>query len=223
MRAVILFALFLISQIHGHSMMTCAILDSKTNTCIGAIRSAQQSKQTASYPFDGNNACQQPGRGVANLDGKYPTGSPMGTLESGQKFTVQWMARNHAVANQSPRVVRMHISPIHKAGQTEDYSWAEFQKNNFCTGPFTNCGKGPNVDTTGDEVPCTLECTVPTLQAGNYTLHWYWDWRQNDGKEYMTCADFKVVTPPPLVVDFGPASALTLSTMIVFLCLLFVL
>ena len=27
---------------------------------------------------------------------------------------------------------------------------------------------------------------------GRYTLQWFWDWRQNDGNVYVTCADVTV-------------------------------
>jgi len=125
----------------------------------------------------------------------------MGTLSAGSTFKVQWMARNHAVTNQNPRVVKVYMSPAIASGQTADYTSAVMMQNKICEGPFINCGKGAGVDTTGDQVACTLSCTVPSnTPRGTYTLWWQWDWTVNDGAIYATCADVTVsstVVAPP--------------------------
>jgi len=141
----------------------------------------------------------------------YPNG--MGTLSAGSTFKVQWMARNHAVNNQNPRTVKVFMSPTPIAsGQTADFTSSQMMQNQLCEGPFINCGKGAGVDTTGDNVPCTLSCTIPSnTPKGTYTLWWYWDWTVNDGSIYATCADVQVssdiVAPPPPQVPNSPATS----------------
>jgi len=208
---IIILGIFLV-QINAHSMMTCGVLNSN-NQCVGAVRNAQQSLSSTNYRFDNVNPCQPEARGVSNLATKYSTANPMGQLSSGQQFTIQWFARNHAVANQSPRVVKMYLSPAIQNGQTADASWNSFQENMFCTGPYINCGNGPNVDTQGDTTPCTLTCNLPSLSNGIYTMLWHWNWTQNDGSNYMTCADIQVggsaVTPTTAASSSTPRASTT--------------
>jgi len=198
MQTLFLLSSLFLSLIHGHSMMTCGVLNSN-NQCVGAIRNAGPSLQSTNYRFDNTNPCQPEARGVSNLAGKYSASNPMGQLSSGQTFTVQWTARNHAVNNQNPRIIQMYLSPAIASSQTDDYSWPTFRQNMFCSGPYINCGNGANVDTQGDGTPCTLTCTLPSLSNGIYTMLWHWNWTQNDGQNYMTCADFQIggssVTP----------------------------
>jgi hypothetical protein len=200
--------------IHAHSMMTCGILGSDGNSCVGPIRDSSNSIASAAYRWNQDptkQICQPNARGVSNLAKYYPNG--MGTLSAGSTFKVQWMARNHAVNNQNPRTVKVFMSPTPIAsGQTADFTSSQMMQNQLCEGPFINCGKGAGVDTTGDNVPCTLSCTIPSnTPKGTYTLWWYWDWTVNDGSIYATCADVQVssdiVTPPPPQVPNSPATS----------------
>jgi hypothetical protein len=200
--------------IHAHSMMTCGILGSDGNSCVGPIRDSSNSIASAAYRWNQDptkQICQPNARGVSNLAKYYPNG--MGTLSAGSTFKVQWMARNHAVNNQNPRTVKVFMSPTPIAsGQTADFTSSQMMQNQLCEGPFINCGKGAGVDTTGDNVPCTLSCTIPSnTPKGTYTLWWYWDWTVNDGSIYATCADVQVssdiVAPPPPQVPNSPATS----------------
>jgi len=195
-------------------MMTCGILGSDGSSCVGPIRDSANSILSAAYRWNqdpSKQICQPNARGVSNLAKYYPNG--MGTLSAGSTFKVQWMARNHAVNNQSPRTVKVFMSPTPIAsGQTADFTSSQMMQNQLCEGPFINCGKGAGVDTTGDNVPCTLSCTIPqNTPKGTYTLWWYWDWTVNDGAIYTTCADVQVnsdvVTPPPPQVPNTPATS----------------
>jgi hypothetical protein len=209
---VLLSNFFLI--VHTHSMMTCGILGSDGNSCVGPIRDSSNSIASAAYRWNQDptkQICQPNARGVSNLAKYYPNG--MGTLSAGSTFKVQWMARNHAVNNQNPRTVKVFMSPTPIAsGQTADFTSSQMMQNQLCEGPFINCGKGAGVDTTGDNVPCTLSCTIPSnTPKGTYTLWWYWDWTVNDGSIYATCADVQVssdiVAPPPPQVPNSPATS----------------
>jgi hypothetical protein len=209
---VLLSNIFLI--VHTHSMMTCGILGSDGNSCVGPIRDSSNSIASAAYRWNQDptkQICQPNARGVSNLAKYYPNG--MGTLSAGSTFKVQWMARNHAVNNQNPRTVKVFMSPTPIAsGQTADFTSSQMMQNQLCEGPFINCGKGAGVDTTGDNVPCTLSCTIPSnTPKGTYTLWWYWDWTVNDGSIYATCADVQVssdiVAPPPPQVPNSPATS----------------
>jgi len=183
-------------------MMTCAILGADGTSCVGSIRDPVNSINSAAYRWNQDPSraiCQPNARGVSNLARYYPNG--MGALSAGSTFKVQWMARNHAVNNQNPRVVKVYMSPAITSGQTADFTSDQMMQNKICEGPFINCGKGAGVDTTGDQVPCTLSCTVPAnTPQGTYTLWWQWDWTVNDGAIYATCADVTVsssiVAPP---------------------------
>jgi hypothetical protein len=188
---------------HAHSMMTCAVLGADGTSCVGPIRDSTNSINSAAYRWNQDPSgaiCQPNARGVSNLAKYYPNG--MGALSAGSTFKVQWPARNHAVNNQNPRVVKVYMSPVIASGQTADFTSSVMMQNKLCEGPFINCGKGAGVDTTGDSVPCTLSCTIPAnTPQGTYTLWWQWDWTVNDGAIYATCADVTVsssiVAPPP--------------------------
>jgi len=153
-------------------MMTCGILGSDGNSCVGPIRDSSNSIASAAYRWNQDptkQICQPNARGVSNLAKYYPNG--MGTLSAGSTFKVQWMARNHAVNNQNPRTVKVFMSPTPIAsGQTADFTSSQMMQNQLCEGPFINCGKGAGVDTTGDNVPCTLSCTIPFQYSQRY-LH----------------------------------------------------
>jgi len=201
--------LFQIWSVYSHSMMTCS--SKNGNQCVGGVRNSALSLVTTNYRFDGSNPCQPEARGVGNLASKYspqcPNCGPMGTVQAGTKFTVEWKARNHAVAVQNPGVVKVFMAGPIQNGQTNDFTVSQFMSNKICEGPFINCGKGANVDTTGDDVSCTLDCQMPNVGAGTYSIWWYWDWTINDGNIYATCSDIAVtggngmltqVTQPPL-------------------------
>jgi hypothetical protein len=183
-------------------MMTCAVLGADGTSCVAPIRDSANSIASAAYRWNQDPSgaiCQPNARGVSNLAKYYPNG--MGALSAGSTFKVQWPARNHAVNNQNPRVVKVFMSPPIASVQTADFSSSVMTQNKLCEGPFINCGKGAGVDTTGDQVPCTLSCTIPAnTPQGTYTLWWQWDWTVNDGSIYATCADVTVsssiVAPP---------------------------
>jgi len=183
--------LVFVLEASSHSMMTCAVTSG--TGCSGAVRNSAASMQSTNYRFDDTNPCQPEARGVNNLASKYSSANPMGVLSSGQSFSVRWPARNHAVANQNPRVVKVYLSPRSiEAGQTNDFTWPQFAANMICSDTYINCGNGKGVDTLGDDIPCTLDCVFPTVANGIYTLLWHWNWTQNDGENYMTCADIQV-------------------------------
>jgi hypothetical protein len=189
-----LFILFFIYGLEAHSMMTCAVKSG--NQCLGAVRNSQASFTATTYRFDGTNACQPEARGVSNLASKYSpqcsSCGAMGSVQSGSTFRVEWKARNHAVSNQNPGVVKVYMAGPIQNGQTDDFTPAVFRSNKICEGPFINCGNGANVDTLGDDVNCFLDCTVPSTTPGTYSIWWNWDWTQNDGNIYTTCADIAI-------------------------------
>jgi hypothetical protein len=138
------------------------------------------------------------------------TNQAAGTIAPGGVLKLMWPARNHAVNNQSPNTVKAFLAP--GFGTPDISAFTE-----ICTGPYINCGNGPNVDTGGDGTPCTLDCTIPATQAaGDYTLLWDWDWTQNDGNHYTSCADISVggspANPGPPPVDTPTTSGDTTTT-----------
>eukprot|EP01119_Soliformovum_irregulare_P011747 TRINITY_DN2976_c0_g1_i1.p1 TRINITY_DN2976_c0_g1~~TRINITY_DN2976_c0_g1_i1.p1 ORF type:complete len:299 (+),score=43.52 TRINITY_DN2976_c0_g1_i1:239-1135(+) len=170
----------------AHSQMRC--LHWVNGQCLAGIRdetnsfNTQSSRLNQTYP----QVCQTtPG---SPLSAKYPTGaSPMGNFAPGATLTVMWYARNHATPDQNPRNIIMYLSPV-GTDTKADPDYATFKQVSWCTNPFeSNCGP------TGDAVPCTASCSLPSsLTPGYYTALWQWDWTINDGFIYTTCADFQV-------------------------------
>jgi len=142
--------------------------------------------QSAAFRWDNAaEVCQAP---LTNPVSAAYSGTPMGKITAGSTWTIEWPARNHAVANQNPGNVVLYMSPKIANGQAADASAATFKQVKLCEGPFSNCDGG-----NGDLNPCHLQCTMPKNTAdGTYTLWWVWDWTVNDGNIYATCADVQV-------------------------------
>jgi len=221
--SVVLFFFGLLSSVFGHSQMRCAKYNKATGTCSAPIRNQGQAFGQESYPFSNGAAiCQAP---MMNpISASYSNGpgcpswapcpDPMGTFAPGEQFTVMWLARNHAIDNQSPGLVTLFLSPPETVNQGADVSQAAMMANPICQGPYKNCG-GENSDLTR----CTLDCTMPTnTAAGIYTLWWKWDW--HDGSNmYTTCADIVVSgssssnpTPPTPVPTPTPTPSTPATT-----------
>jgi len=192
------FIAIVVAQCFAHSMMQCANFDEATGKCLAPIRNSGQSKIVQSYRFNQNpsQACQAPF--ASPLSSYYSSGSscaswagcpdPMGTVAAGSTFNVMWYARNHAVANQGPGNVVMYLSPKVAQSTTSDPSENVFKQNKICEGSYMNCPGG-----NGDSAQCYLKCTMPqNIAEGTYTLWWYWNWSNNDGNIYTTCADLTV-------------------------------
>jgi len=184
----------MVSLVSAHSEMRCAKYDTASGQCSAAIRNAGAAFLQEAYLFtNGAPICQS---AMSNpISASYSNGAgcpdyapcpdPMGTYAPGERFTVMWYARNHAVADQDPATVYLYLSPKESATQGADVSQATMASNLICSGPYMNCG-GVNQDTT----PCTLTCTMPSnIAAGIYTFWWKWDWQ---GSMYTTCADINV-------------------------------
>lgn len=202
--------------VSAHSQMRCAKYDKATRECHAPIRNQGVSYVQEAYSFtNGAPICQSP---MSNpISASYANGagcpdwagcpSPMGTYTPGETFTVMWFARNHAEPNQNPDTVFLYLSPAESQTQGADVSQAVMESRKICQGPFMNCN-GQN----GDQVHCTLTCTMPTnLVKGVYTMWWKWIWQ--GGATYTTCADIQVnvessgvtpsPSPPPAAITTG--------------------
>lgn len=188
--------LSMIISVHGHSQMRCAKYDVATGKCYAPIRSSGVSfMEEGNDMLNGGGVCQVPmanpissayGNG-ANC-GYAPCDLPMGTIKQGETFTIMWLARTHAVAEQNPGNISLYISPVELEDQKVDASTAVFAQNKFCEAPFMSCN-GQN----GDFVQCYTTCTLPTNTVpGIHTLWWKWQWNQQVRKAYTTCADITV-------------------------------
>eukprot|EP01114_Cavostelium_apophysatum_P003657 TRINITY_DN1371_c0_g1_i4.p1 TRINITY_DN1371_c0_g1~~TRINITY_DN1371_c0_g1_i4.p1 ORF type:complete len:335 (+),score=52.11 TRINITY_DN1371_c0_g1_i4:185-1189(+) len=195
-RVFVLLVGILVPLVSGHSQMRCAKYNKATGTCSAPIRNAAVSFGEESFIYSGGSICQKPmsnpitaaySNGAACPDWA-PCPAPMGSYSAGEKFTVMWPARNHAVDEQNPGTVRVYLSPREALNQAKDATQAEMFSNLICSGPYKNCG-GASADLT----PCTLDCTMPSnVASGYYTLWWKWDWVQGSTTIYTTCADILV-------------------------------
>lgn len=176
--------------------MRCAKYDMATGNCLAPIRSAGVSfMEEANDMLHGGGVCQVP---MSNpISSAYANGAncgyapcelPMGTITQGETFTIMWLARNHAVADQNPGNISLYISPVESQDQSVDVSTAVFAQNKFCEAPFMSCN-GQN----GNMVQCYTTCTLPkNTVPGVHTLWWKWQWNQEVRKAYTTCADITV-------------------------------
>jgi len=185
----------MLSTVSSHSQMRCAKYDMATGNCYAPIRNQASSFLQEAYSFyNGAAICQSPwtnpiassyGNGAGCPDWA-PCPDAMGNFATGETFTVMWLARNHAVADQSPATVYLYLSPIENPNQSQDVPQSVMQSNLICSGPYMNCN-GQN----GNLVQCYLTCTMPrNIASGVYTLWWKWDWQ--NGAMYTTCADINV-------------------------------
>ena len=87
---------------------------------------------------------------------------------------------------------------------TSDPSGATFKQQKICEGSYISCPDG-----NGDANQCYLQCTVPNVEAGDYTVWWYWDWSVNDGNIYTTCADVTISSGGGAVSTTGPQGSTT--------------
>lgn len=121
-----------------------------------------------------------------------------GTIAAGSKFTVEWPARNHATPSQNPdggitKGVSIYLAS--KTATTLGDFCGSTTVNENCPQKICDASYGPSTcgGTNGDNIPCTTECTMPADKAaGDYSLLWLWDWRQNDGSMYSACGDITV-------------------------------
>jgi len=213
---LVLLATLFVSAVYSHGHMRCidGTFDPKTRvitSCRAGIRNEALELGTPieNYKFNREpNApmCQTTARGVANLEARYysvdGTGgkAKLGQFEPGEKFTVIWYARNHAIATEQPRDIQIYMSPRPiQPGQTDDFTLNEMLTNRICQGPYVNCGAGLyNWAPDKNNVSCTMECAVPTTLPGGgailpgiYTILWKWDWPAPVRIQH-TCGDIRV-------------------------------
>ena len=94
-----------------------------------------------------------------------------------------------------------------------DPSGSTFKEKKICEGPYINCPNG-----NGDSNQCYLECNVPNVEDGDYTIWWYWDWTVNDGNIYTTCADVTIKGGTGNSSNsLGASSVMILSALFLFL------
>lgn len=200
--------------IFGHSQMRCAKYNKATGACTAGIRNAGVAFMEES--FRPGSTCQAPWTNSissyysngASCPDWAPCPTPMGSYAPGEKFTVMWWARNHAIPEQTPGNVQVYLSSK-ITSQSSDASATTFMANKpICEGPYANCLNGESKDNT----PCTLDCTMPSgLAAGTYTLYWRWAWSQPGNFElFSTCADITVTgsgTAPSPPVTQAPTPA----------------
>mmetsp|Transcript_100293 Transcript_100293/g.189175 ORF Transcript_100293/g.189175 Transcript_100293/m.189175 type:complete len:356 (+) Transcript_100293:72-1139(+) len=129
------------------------------------------------------------------VSGGYSPSAPMAKLTAGQKITLTWPAKNHAMVG-IQRGVQLFISKTPNGGDdfshiTSQAAWVskypELQKT------FSNC----NPNRRGvDRAFCKGEFTLPTdLKPGVYTFMWWWEF--NAGEYYNSCADAEIIVKPP--------------------------
>jgi len=186
-------AFFLVSSTLGHSQMRCANYDMVSGNCLAPIRD-----QGVAFDQEANlitaGLCQSPMSDPITLSysngvdcGYAPCPLPMGTFQQGENFTIMWLARNHAEADETPGNIVLYMSPVESLTQGADVSEAVFQQDQLCQAPFMSCN-GQN----GDLIQCYATCQMPPNAAiGIHTLLWMWVW-PNHGVTYTTCADIYV-------------------------------
>nr|BAJ93492.1 predicted protein [Hordeum vulgare subsp. vulgare] len=193
----ILATLLFASSTMGHSQMRCAKYNPQTGDCYAPIRNAGESFTEEAHDISTGQGglCQKPMSTPITASysngpscGYAPCPLGMGSFTAGEKFYVQWVARNHADAVQTPGNITLYLSPAESVNQGQDVTADVFGQNKFCTAPFMSCN-GQN----GDLVPCYAPCTFPSnVQPGVYTLWWKWVWPGHTSV-YSTCADIYVV------------------------------
>lgn len=203
-------ALFMVTSTFGHSQMRCAKYDMATGNCYAPIRDAGESFiEEGNDMMAGGGICQKPM--TSPISASYSNGTgcgyascpdPMGTFKQGETFTIMWLARNHAVADQTPGNISLYVSPVESMNQGLDVSTAVFGLNKICEAPFMSCN-GDN----GNFVQCYTTCTMPAnTVVGIHTLWWKWVWAETSSyRIYTTCADVYVTassaaTPVPTPV-----------------------
>jgi len=176
--------------------MRCAKYDMASGTCLAPIRNEGESfLSEANDMANGGGVCQSPmSNPISNSYsngpscGYAPCPTPMGTFKQGENFTIMWIARNHATADQTPGNIALYISPVETQNQITETSTSVFANNKICQAPFISCN-GQN----GDFIQCYATCQMPlTTVVGIHTLWWKWAW---DGHTsiYTTCADINVI------------------------------
>jgi len=202
-------ALFMVTSTFGHSQMRCAKYDQVSGVCNAPIRnSAVAFEEEDNDMSTGGGICQSP---MTNpISASYSNGAgcpdyapcpdPMGTFQQGENFTIMWLARNHAEADETPGNIDLYISPVEAMNQGVDVSTAVFLQTKICEAPFTSC-LGQN----GNFVQCYTTCTMPTnTVVGVHTLWWRWVWSEVSAFNiYTTCADIYVTAAS------GPAHPVT--------------
>jgi len=216
-------ALFLISTTTAHSQMRCAKFDIATGNCYAAIRNEGVAFEEEDNDMTtGGGVCQSP---MSNpISASYSNGSgcpdyapcpdPMGTFAQGETFTIMWLARNHAVADQTPGNILLFLGPVTTQTQGTDFSAAVLGQQQICEAPFMSCN-GSN----GNFVQCWASCTMPVNAAvGIHTLWWEWIWTETSSfNVYTTCADIYVTAsgsaaPTPVPQSSSHASVSTSSS-----------
>lgn len=214
---VALLALFFVTSTIGHSQMRCANYDMATGNCLAPIRDWEEAYQDEDNDITaGGGTCQSSWTNPITASYNNGAGCPsylgcpgtMGSLQQGQNFTIMWLARNHAEADETPGNIFLYLSPVEDANQGVDTSTSVFMQNQICQAPFMSCG-GQN----GNFVQCYATCQMPATSAvGIHTLWWKWPWTGHTSI-YTTCADIYVtaasgsVTPAPAPIT--PSSTST--------------
>ena len=209
----------LIAEAHAHSWLDCVDYDCPdaapgagpqppgactckgytrnwANVMGGALFAADRGRDNrpGAAPTAGGLVCDagkepDPGAGTDIPANLYSAQYPAATLATGQNVRWRWPAKNHADVGGDD--VQVYISETPNTGDTFSEATPLRATMSYASDGGACLGLGTSTDT----ADCQGTWTVPDLQAGRYTIMWWWEF--NAGEFYNSCADVMITAADP--------------------------